>query len=105
METIKKVLIYACIQKRAVYFLPFLFHPSVKVEAASKFRFFKFLKMMIRCMDENSTGKISIKIKGASWNGRDALSYDFYDEIHTYPRLVIYVTETEEMLHLDILPF
>jgi hypothetical protein len=56
-------------------------------------------------MDENSTGKISLRIKEVSWLEGNVLAYGFYDEIHTYSRLTIHVTETEEMLHLDILPF
>jgi hypothetical protein len=105
METIKKALIYSCVHKQAIYFLPFLFHPSVKVQAVSKIRFFNCLKRMIHCMDENSTGKISLRIKEVSWLEGNVLAYGFYDEIHTYSRLTIHVTETEEMLHLDILPF
>jgi len=105
METIKKALIYSCVHKQAIYFLPFLFHPSVKVKAVSKIRFFSFLKIMIHCMDENSTGKISLRIKEVSWLEGNVLAYGFYDEIHTYSRLTIHVIETDEMLLLDILPF
>jgi hypothetical protein len=105
METIKKALIYSCVHKRAIYFFPFLFHPSVKVEAVSKIKFFSCLKRMIHCMDENSTGKISLRIKEVSWLEGNVLAYGFYDEKHTHSRLTIHVIETEEMLHLDILPF
>jgi hypothetical protein len=56
-------------------------------------------------MDENSTGKISLRIKEVSWLEGNVLAYGFYDEMHTYSRLTIHVIETDEMLLLDILPF
>lgn len=105
MKILKKVFIYSCIHKKAIYFLPFLHFTRVKVDSVYKYSFYKWFRHKLCCMSKNSIGKISFKVTDASWYDKDFLAYNFYDEVHTYSRLTVLIKETEGNLYIDVFPF
>lgn len=106
IEDIKNELILSCITGDSKRFIPFLLSKNVKTEMPNKIRFYSFFKHMIECSKQNSIGKWTLRIEEASWHDKqNTLAYNFYDEKHKYARLSIMVTEQNDKLILDTMPF
>lgn len=48
---------------------------------------------------------LELRIEKEPWDNENVLSYNFYDEVHKYPKINLKVKEANNSLHLDILPF
>ncbi len=105
IEEIKEKLIKCCINCDASDFLPYLLSPSVTVDFPNKIRFYGFLKSILKCANEESEGILELKIEQESREKENVLSYNFYDEVHKYPRINLKVKEEPNKLHFDLMPF
>ena len=105
IEKIKKALIKACIKSRPSYFKLFLSSEKVTTEWPDKESFYKFFKYILSASRKMSVGELHLKIKLPDAENKDVQHYEFYDLVHLHPRLTIIVEESNESIHLDILPF
>lgn len=105
IEDIKAKLIECCINYNANEFLPYLLSPSVTVDFPHKIGFYRFLKSILKCAGKGSEGMLQLRIEREPWDQENVLSYNFYDEVHKYPRINIKVKEENNNLNLDLLPF
>lgn len=105
MDSIKKALSHSCINGNPKEFIPFLLSPSVKTEMPNKTRFYSFFKHMLYCGKQKSIGKWTLRIENKNWNNGKAMAYNFYDEKHKHARLSIMVTEQNDRIILETMPF
>ena len=105
IESIKEALIKACIKSRPSYFKPFLSSDKVTTEWPDKETFYKFFKYMLSASRKMSEGELHLKIKLPDPENKNVQQYKFYDSVHLHSRLTIIVEESNESIHLDILPF
>lgn len=99
-------LVSACVRQSPKDFIPFLLSEKVETEMPNKTRFYSFFKQMLVCAKQKSVGNWTLKIEQTNWNkGKDTLAYNFYDEKHKYARLSIMVTEKNDKLTLETMPF
>lgn len=105
IEEIKSKLIECCINCNAQEFLPYLLSPLITVDFPNKIRFYRFLKSILKSAGEESEGVLELRIEREAWDEENVLSYNFYDEIHKYPRINLKVKEENNNLHLDLMPF
>ena len=52
-----------------------------------------------------SEEELHLKIKQPDPDNKNVQYYKFYDEVHLHARLTIVVKESNDSIHLDILPF
>jgi hypothetical protein len=105
IDSINEALIKACIKSRPSYFKPFLPSDKVTTEWPDKESFYKFFKYMLSVSRKMSEGELHLKIKLPDPENKNAKHYKFYDRVHLHSRLTIIVEESNESIHLDILPF
>lgn len=105
IESIKEALIKACIKSRPSYFKPFLSSDKVTTEWPDKESFYKFFKYMLVVSKKNSEGELYLKIKFPDPENINIKRYKFYDSVHLHSRLTIIVVESDDTIHLNILPF
>lgn len=105
IENIKEALIKACVNSRPSYFKPLLSSDKVTTEWQDKERFYKFFKYMLSVSRKRSEGELYLKIKFKYPENKNVQHYKFYDSVHLHSRLTIIVEESDESIHLDILPF
>jgi len=105
IEEIKDKLIECCINFNATEFLPYLLSPKVTVGFPNKIRFYGFLKTILNCAVKESEGLLELRIEIEPWEEENVLSYNFYDEVHKYPRINLKVKEGKDNLHLGLMPF
>ena len=106
IQKIKNGLVNACVRQSPKDFIPFLLSEKVKTEMPNKTRFYSFFKQMLYSAKLNSIGKWTLKIEQTNWNnGQNTLAYNFYDEKHKYARLSIMITEQNDKLTLETMPF
>ena len=105
IEEIKQNLIKSCIDLNSFHFLPYLLSPSVTVGFPNKIRFYGFLKSILNCAGKDSLGMLELRIEREPGEKENVLSYNFYDEVHKYPRINLKVKEENNSLNLDLLPF
>lgn len=106
LTTIKEKLTESCLNQRPIDFIPFLLSEKVKTEMPNKTRFYSFFKHMLVCAKQKSIGNWTLKIEQTNWNnGHNTMAYNFYDEKHKYARLSIMVTEQNDKLTLETMPF
>ena len=106
MEVIKTELVNCCLDNKPQQFIPCLLSKNVKTEMPNKTRFYSFYKHMLNCAKQKSEGKWTLRIEKTNWNGgQNTLAYNFYDEKHLYARLSIMVTEQNEKITLETMPF
>jgi hypothetical protein len=103
--TIKRNLINSCLNQKPKDFIPYLLSEKVKIKMPNKTRFYRFFKYMLKCVKNKSTGKWTLKIENTSWNNGKAMAYNFYDEKHKYARLSIMITEQNDRIILETMPF
>jgi hypothetical protein len=58
---------------------------------------------MIAFAKKQSLGEWSLRVEES--NGLETVSYNFYDEKHLHSRLTILITENDDGVVLDVLPF
>lgn len=104
IENIKEALIKACINSHPSYFKPYLIFEKVMCEA-NKEEFYKFFKYMLSVSRKMSDGKLNLKIKFPDPKNKNIQHYEFYDSVHLHSRLTIIIEESNDSIHLDILPF
>jgi len=104
IENIKEALVKACIKSRPSYFKPFLASEKVTCEP-DKEGFYKFFKYMLAVSKRQSEGELHLKIKLPDPENKNVQQYKFYDTVHLHSRLTIIVEESNDSIHLDILPF
>lgn len=102
---IKESLIKACIKSRPSYFKPFFLSDKVTTEWPDKESFYKFFKYMLSASRKMSEGELHIKIKPPDPENKKVMYYKFFDAVHLHSRLTIIVVESDDSIHLDILPF
>lgn len=106
LQNIKESLINTCLKNNAKEFIPYLLSKKVETEMPNKMRFYGFFKHMLKCAKENSIGKWTLRIENTSWNNnQNTLVYNFYDKKHKFARLSIMVTEQNDKLTLETMPF
>lgn len=105
IENIKEALINACIKYRPSYFKPYLSLDKLTTEWPDKESFYKFFKYILSASRKISEGELHLKIKLPNPENRNVQQYKFYDSVHLHSRLTIIVEESNESIHLDILPF
>lgn len=105
IENIKEALVKACINSRPSYFKPFLSSNKVATEWPDKESFYKFFKYILSASRRNSEGELHLNIKLSDTENKNVQHYKFYDEAHLHSRLTIIVEESNNSIHLDILPF
>lgn len=105
ITTIKEALIKACIKSRPSYFKPFLSSDKVITEFEDKESFYKSFKYMLSASRKMSEGELHLKIKQSDPENKNVQHYKFYDEVHLHSRLTIIVKESNDSIHIDILPF
>ena len=104
LQFIKRCLIDTCINNNAKEFIKHLLSKKVETEMPNKTRFYSFFKHMLNCAKQKSVGKWTLRIEKTNWN-KDTLAYNFYDEKHKNARLSIMVTEHNNKLTLETMPF
>lgn len=104
-QVIKEALIKACIKSRPSYFRPFLPSDKVITDWPDKESFYKCFKFILSASRKMSEGELHLKIRLPDPENRNVQHYNFYDEVHLYSRLTIIVDESNDSIHLDILPF
>lgn len=105
IENIKEALKKACINSRPSYFKPFLSSDKITTEWQDIESFYKFFKFMLSASRKMSEGELHLKIKLPDPENKNVQHYKFYDSVHLHSRLTIIVIESNESIHLDILPF
>jgi len=105
IEIIKETLIKACIKSRPSYFKSSLSSDKVTTECPNKESFYKFFKYILSSSRKMSEGELNLKIKIPDINNKNVQHYEFYDAVHLHSRLTIIVEESNDSIHLDILPF
>ena len=106
LAVIKQKLIESCKSFDAFMFLPYLLSPVVRVNSPNKIRFYSSYKEILNSVKTRSVGILELIIEKESWEkDEDVLAYNFYDQVHEYPRINLQVKEKESCLFIDILPF
>ena len=106
IEVIKMKLTESCRYFKPLFFLPFLLSPKVRVGFSNKVRFYSCFKDTLNSAKTRSEGELDLKIERESWEeDEDMLAYNFYDQVHLYPRINLRVKEKENFLFIDIMPF
>lgn len=105
IEEIKEAMIKACIKSSAIYFKYFLLSDNVTTEFPTKENFYEFFKYILSCSRKMSKGELHLKIVNKMSDNKNVQEYQFYDAVHLHPRLIIFVEETDDFIHLDISPF
>lgn len=105
IKNIKEALIKACIKSRPSYFKPFLSSDKITTEWPDIESFYKSFKYMLSASRKMSEGEFHLKIKIPDPKNKNIQQYKFYDSVHLHSRLTIIVEESNESIHLDILPF
>ncbi len=106
IEDIKEHLIQSCKSFDAFHFLPYLLSPLVEIDFPNKIRFYRFLKYLLENVKEESGGALHLKIETGPWEEDEKiLSYNFYDEVHKFPRINLQVKEMENRIFIDLKPF
>jgi hypothetical protein len=103
-SNIKEALIKACIKSRPSYFKSYLASEKVTYEP-EKEEFYKFFKYMLAVSRRQSVGELHLIIKQPDPENKNVQHYLFYDRVHLHSRLTIIVEESNDLIHLDILPF
>jgi hypothetical protein len=104
INVIKEELIKACIKARPSYFKSYLASEKVTCEP-DKEGFYKFFKYILAVSRRQSEGELHLKIKQPDPENKNVQHYKFYDRVHLHSRLTIIVEESNDLIHLDILPF
>lgn len=106
IEIIKNGLINCCLNDKAKEFIPYLLSKRVKTDMPNKIRFYCFFKYMVKCAKQSSIGRWTLRIEKTSWHGgQNTLAYNFYDEAHKYARLTLMVTEQNQQILIETMPF
>ena len=106
MDVIKTELVNCCLDNKPQQFIPYILSKNVQTEMPNKTRFYSFFKHMLVCAKQKSIGNWTLKIEQTNWNkGQNTMAYNFYDEKHKYARLSIIVTEQNDSLTLETMPF
>lgn len=105
IEEIKVKLIECCINYNAFDFLPFLLSPALKVRFPNKIRFYSFFKSILKCAREESVGMLKLRIEQESWEQENVKSFNFYDEVHKFPRINLKIREEKYNMHIALMPF
>lgn len=103
--SIKEALINSCIKSRPSCFKPYLFMDMVITEFENKESFYKLFKYMLSASRKMSVGELHFIIKQPDLENKGIQHYEFYDTIHLHSRLTIIVEESNDLIHLEILPF
>jgi hypothetical protein len=103
-NNLKEALIKACIKSRPSYFKSYLASEKVTCEP-EKEGFYKFFKYMLAVSRRQSEGELHLKIKHPDPENKNVQHYKFYDRVHLHSRLTVIVEESNDLIHLDILPF
>jgi len=78
----------------------------VEIYFPNKIRFYRFLKYLLKTAEEGSQGALQLKIEsGPSEEDEALLAYNFYDEVHKYPRINLQVKEMADRIFIDLKPF
>ncbi|UAM97244.1 hypothetical protein K8354_13070 [Polaribacter litorisediminis] len=113
-QEIKEILIDSCLQQNPDIFFKTLFLENVKTSFPSKINFFHFFCHIIDNTKENSIGQLHLEciekdIPDQHIVAADTLEFyshlKFYDERHTYPRIMIYYLIINKEITFDISPF
>lgn len=102
---IKEALINSCIKSQPSYFKPFLFTDKVTTEFDNKDSFYKYFKYMLSVSRKISDGELQFKIKKPDFDNKSIQHYKFYDSKHLHSRLTVIVDESNDLFHVEILPF
>jgi hypothetical protein len=108
IEEIKQAFINSCIEGRPEKFKPYLALSAVSVAYPNKIRFYRSFKKFLYCAKAkcHTKGEWNLKIEDKKqFADHSTYSYAFYDEVHTFPRLTIFVIENSNGINLDIFPF
>lgn len=106
IQKIKDGLVNACFKQSPKDFIPFLLSKKVETEMPNKTRFYSFFKQMLHCAKQKSEGKWTLRIEKTNWNKeKNTLAYNFYDEKHKYARLSIMLSEQNDKIILETMPF
>lgn len=103
-QVIKEALIKACVKSRPSYFKSYLASEKVTCEP-DKEGFYKFFKYMLAVSRRQSEGELHLKIKFPDPENKNIQQYNFHDSVHLHSRLTIIVEDSNDLIHLDILPF
>jgi hypothetical protein len=105
IENIKEALVKACIKSRPSYFNSYLLSDNVTTEWPDKESFYKFFKYILSASRKMSEGELHLKIKQPDPENKNVQHYQFYDRVHLHSRLTIIIEESNDLIHLDVLPF
>lgn len=103
---IKEALITNCIGNNSIELIPYILSKNCEVKFRNKIRFYGYLKELLNCAHKKKKGELFLKIEKYNWvDDEDIVYYNFYDGVHIYDHLSIEVTERENKLILDVMPF
>lgn len=106
IELIKEQLVKSCKTCNAKDFLPYLLSPLVRIDFPNKIRFYSFLKYLLETAKEKSGGALELRIEAGPWEeDEELLAYNFYDEVHKFPRINLKVKEIGDEIFINVKPF
>jgi hypothetical protein len=106
IDKIKLNLTLCCLYNDVQSFLPFLMLDNVKTDAPDKRDFYDYFTHMLNDAHLRAKGKVTMKFENPTWEADiKTEDYNFYDSTHIYPLLSIAVKESDNQIHLDIMPF
>lgn len=102
-ENLRQILLaYENYDSKKVYDL--LMSNIILPAKSNKMRFLRFSRYMTNCMKNSSEGKITHKWKIIEWMKKKHICVQFYDEVHTFPRMTIIMNRKGNNYALEVLP-
>jgi hypothetical protein len=106
IELIKQQLVTACVTNDPKSFRPYLLSPNVQTEMPSKAKFYNFFKGVMQAARDQTEGKLSARTTSEEYIAdRKQYSLGFFDEKHVHERLSFIITETSDIIIIELMPF
>jgi hypothetical protein len=106
IKSIKKAIIYSCINNKPSLFIPYLMSTNVVTDMPNKLRFYRFFKNMCSNAQTIAEGELFLKIEASDWlNDSQMYCYSFYDKVHLHQKLTVEIKETKGSIFFSIPPF
>jgi len=106
IELIKQQLVEACVTNDPKSFRPYLLSPNVHTEMPSKAKFYNYFKGLMQAAKNQSEGKWSARITSEECIAdKRQYSLGFFDEKHVHERLSFIITETSDIIIIELMPF
>lgn len=102
---INEAIIKSCLEFQPNHLKPYLLSDQLNVDVSDKKIFFNFFKCMIANTRKISTGDLHFKIIYPNSDDKNLMHYEFYDNVHLHPRLILEIRESHCFLFLEVFPF